>query len=140
LSTIEHASVRLVDPPERSARIRPALRAAQVLMLLLSLPMTVGGTVFGLVQPDDRYAEWVSRVLGSSALLIGLGLLASALVMFRDPGRVRQPALYLLAAAETFNAIKLIGFHEGASVPFILVATAALVLVLRADWPDVQRS
>jgi cytochrome bd-type quinol oxidase subunit 2 len=120
-----------VDRPSTPPQTRPprALRAAQLAMIVMAVPMTVGGVIFAVISPDHHHAAWVTWTLAPIAAGTGLGLLLTAPRAGRRNGPRRLTLVRLLALATTFSVVKLAIFHEGASVPFLVLGVAALALL-----------
>lgn len=106
------------------------LRAAQVLSLLLALPMTVGSVMFTLIIPDRHHAAWVTWAFAPIACAIGVGLLLTAPRMASQLPAVRDRLLRLLAAAAVFSLVKLTVFQETEAIPFLVLAGLAFALLV----------
>src|SRR5262245_53225761 len=113
---------------------RVAGRAAQLLLgIPLGLFQLAAVVGFALITKPMARADWLVVAWGVPMAT------ASALVALRvyDSARARQIAFALLAAQALFSLVKLIVFHESASLVFlaiIAVTGAALALYHRA--PD----
>lgn len=135
MSTIDE--VRAVRHPGGSVRrdladerrAPASVRAAQLLSVLLALPMTIGSFMFAVITPDHHYAAWVTWLFSPIAFAIGLGLLVTAPVLARHGSKGRDRALRLLLAAQIFSVVKLTVFGEVESVPFLVLASVAFGLL-----------
>ena len=110
------------------------LRVVQILMVGPLGVMVAGASIyFGVIAPEQsiNVADWLvgawALTLGASSTYVGANLVA------KQP-RLRPFAFALLVCHLMFGLVKLIGYHESASVTFI--ALDVLTLALLAKQPN----
>ena len=106
-----------------------SLRAAQALSIVLAVPMTIGSVIFSVISPERHEAAWKTWTLAPVAFACGIGLLVLAPRLVRGGAAARRRLLALLCVVEAFSLIKLLAFHETASVPFLVVGALAIALL-----------
>ena len=114
-------------------RVPATVRAAQLVSLLLSLPMAIGSFMFAVVTPDHRYAAWVTWLFSPIAFAAAVGLLFTAPRLGRGGQDVRRRMLRLLVVVQVFSLVKLTVFGEVESIPFLILALLAFALLRRGQ-------
>jgi hypothetical protein len=112
-----------------------AARIAQVLMIgPLGLLALFGSVLFTVVAPPGpmRAGDYV---VGAFAFALGGANLRAGARLVRGGAPARRTASVLLALQIVFGLVKLVGYHEGAAVTFIVLDLVALALVQRSVAP-----
>ena len=102
-------------------------RTSQALLALMGAVVLFGSVYFTTAgAPDD--IDTLGYLVGAWAFAMAIGFLVGA----ARPGRW---VLGLLALHLAFGAVKIVGYHESAAVPFMCVDVLLLVMISRASRP-----
>ena len=130
--SIQHASIRVDAVQQQRRRIPVRLRIAQALLLLTGVFGMAGAAYFGIVEPDDRYAYWVTALVAPVAFAIAAARVVAAVRLNAGPTpRTRRFVLAVVGAAIAFTTMKVAVFSETEAISFGVVDLAVLALVVR---------
>lgn len=110
-------------------RVPMSVRSAQVVGLILAVPMALGSVMFSVITPDHRYAAWVTWLFSPVAFLAAVGLFLTAPRLGRGGEATRERMVRLLVVVAGFSVIKLSVFSETTSIPFLVLALLGLALL-----------
>ena len=123
MSTLE------ITATQPAARVPVAVRAAQLLLLVpLGALVVFGSIYFGVIEPerDPGAVDWL---VGSWALVLGLGNIAVGFKLSSGRRVVRRAALTLIACHLLFGVVKIVGYGESEAATFMLLDVLTIGLL-----------